>query len=509
MQPTVSDLKALDAVAGKIVRIPVDGQPSLYVQITGKPGTPILSWVFRYRVGKQQVNHTLGRWPELSWPEVRSQMIDLRKQAKAGVRLSPPRQTLRGQIEVVAAAAAKVENLITAKEKLNELIETKLRREATGTMLGEAPAPLPPPADPTPKVREVAEKWYAGHVLVKNKPMTQAWQRWALDKYVLPQLGDLKTTELTRPRVFAFLDGLGETPVTANRVKALISKMWNWSEARDETEGHPMASMPNPTRGWERNQEAPRERRLSEAEIIALGKAYQKNPTALNSAAIFVLLTGCREGAVFAIPPGVKLDDGLLRFAPGTPGLKGCRRVYVPPVAAALLKKIGAPVLKRSLWRSWSKLRLDAGLGPKEVKDGVMPTVEDLGVSLQDLRRTFSSVGVDQGYDSEVIDVLQSHSVGKIRGTYQVRSDPALAKVAAEVSAYIAVLLGIDVPKSKPIPTKTTRVIAGEEPTTGSKATRSTTAEPPVGVKAARMTKDEETGTPNKAKAKLFQRQRG
>jgi hypothetical protein len=506
MQPTVSDLKALNAVAGKIVRIPVDGQPSLYVQITGKPGSPILSWVFRYRVGKKQVNHTLGRWPELSWPEVRSQMIDLRKQAKAGVRLSPPRQTLRGQIEVVATAAAKVENLITAREKLNELIETKLRREAIATMLGEAPAPPPPPADPTPKVREVAEKWYAGHVLVKNKPKTQAWQRWALDKYVLPQLGGLKITELTRPKVFAFLDGLGETPVTANRVKALVSKMWNWSEARDETPGSPMASMPNPTKGWERHTETPRERRLSVAEIVALGKAYHKNPSALNSAAIFVLLTGCREGAVFALAPGTKLHDGLLRFAPGLPGLKGCRRVYVPPVAAELLKRVKAPVLKRSLWRSWSKLRLDAGLGPKEVKDGVTPTVEDLGVSLQDLRRTFSSVGVDQGHDSEVIDVLQSHSVGKIRGTYQVRSDPALAKVAEEVSEYIAVLLGIRVPRPILAPTKAPRVVADAGPSTNSKAARSTAVEPPVGVKAARMPKkDTKAATPT-GKAKLFRR---
>jgi hypothetical protein len=432
-------------------------------------------------------------------------MIDIRQKAKAGVRLAPPRLTLKNAFEAVKAAEVKAERLATAAEKVEELIRIKGRQAAIAVELGEAPAPEAPP-DTTPTVREIAEKWYTGHVLVKNQPMTQAWQRWALDKYVLPQLGDLKITELTRSKVFAFLDGLGETPVTANRVKALISKMWNWSEARDETEGHPMESMPNPTRGWERHHEAPRERRLSEAEIIALGKAYQKNPTALNSAAIFVLLTGCREGAVFTIPPGETLDDGLLRFAPGTPGLKGCRRVYVPPVAAALLKKIEAPVLKRSLWRSWSKLRLDAGLGPKEVKDGVTPTVEDLGVSLQDLRRTFSSVGVDQGHDSEVIDVLQSHSVGKIRGTYQVRSDPALAKVAVEVSEYIAVLLGIDVPKPKPIPTKTTKVVAIEERSMGAKTVRNPIPEPSVGVKAARMPKkDNKAATPT-GKAKLFKR---
>lgn len=490
MNPIVSDLKALDALDGKLQRIPVDGQPSLYIQVTGKPGSPILSWVFRYRIGKEQINYTLGRWPELGWPEVKSQMIDLRKQAKAGVRLSPPRQTLRRSLEALNQAETNVETLVAAREKVQELIEIKLRREAIASMLGGPPAP-PTPIDPTPTVREIAEKWYTGHVLAKNQPQTQAWQRWALDKYVLPQLGDLRITDLTRPRTFGFLDGLGETPVTANRVKALISKMWNWSEARDDTPGTPMALMPNPTKGWERHQEDPRERRLSEAEIIDLGQAYAEKPTALNSAAIFTLLVGCREGAVFALPPGIKLDDGLIRFAPRTPGLKGCRRIYVPPVAAAILDKIQAPVLKRSLSRSWSKLRKAAGFPD---------------VTLHDLRRTFSSVGVDQGHDAEVIDVLQSHSVGKIRDTYQVRSDPALAKVAEEVSNYIAGLLRIEVPKPKPIPRKMIKVAATEERSTHAKAVRSSIPEPPVGVKAARMTKkDTQAATPT-GKAKLFTR---
>jgi integrase len=488
MVPTPANLKSLDAITGQRQRIPVEGQPSLYVQVTGKPGSPVLSWVFRYRVGKQQVNHTLGSWPELGWPEVKRQMIDIRQKARAGVRLAPPRLTQRSAFEAVKAAEVEAERLASAAEKVQELIEIKARRQAIAIELGEAPAPAAP-ADTTPKVREIAEKWYAGHVLVKNQPMTQAWQRWALDKYVLPQLGELKITELKRSRVFAFLDGLSETPVTANRVKALISKLWSWSEARDETET--MAAMPNPTRGWDRNDEEPRERRLSISEIQDLGKAYAKAPTSLNRAAIFCLLTGCREGAVIALEPGTKLDDGLLRFDAGLSGLKGCRRVYVPPVAAALLKKVETPVLKRSLWRSWSILRKAAGLDD---------------VSIHDLRRTFASIGVDQGHDEAVIDVLLGHSRGKIKDTYMWRSDPVLAKVAAEVSDYIAVLLGIGISKPKAIPTETTIVVAVEEPSTGSKANRSPTPEPSVGVKAARMSKKSTKAATPTGKAKLFKR---
>jgi integrase len=432
MIPTPAHLKALVST-GKRQRWPVDGQPSLYVQVTGRPGgKPVLSWVFRYRLPSgQQVNHTLGSCEELSWPEVKRRMIGLRQQVASGVRLAPPRLTQRNAFEAVKAAANKVEALATTAEKVQELIEIKGRRQAIAAELGETPAP-PPVLDTTPTVRAKAEEWYKGHVLARNKPQTQTFQRWALDKYILPQLGDLKITELKRSKVLPLLDDLGTTPVLANRVKALISKMWNWSEARDETEI--MADMPNPTRGYERHPEESRDRRLSEAEIIALGKAYAKAPSALNSAAIFILLTGCREGVVLNLSPKTKLHDGLLQFPKGMSGLKGCQWVYVPPVAATLLGKIEAPVLKRSLWRSWSLLRKSAGIGD---------------VSIHDLRRTWASVGVDQGHNGDVIDVLQSHSLGKIRDTYQVRSGSPLAKVATEVSDHIAALLDLVKPKAK------------------------------------------------------------
>src|ERR1035438_7798105 len=337
MIPTPANLKALDGIAKVVQRFPIDGQPGLVIQITGRPGAPILSWVFRYRIpgpdGKPvQVNHTLGRWPERSWPQVKAEMIDLRAKAKAGVRLAPPRLTREGAFEAVKAAAAKVDRSSRIVDLLQVVRETEAEKvgiRAELAFLDRTPPPVP--EDTTPTVKEIAERWYIGHVKAKNQPTTQAWQRWALDKHVLPGIGDLKITEATRSKVFAFLDGLASTPVTANRTKALLSKLWTWSEARNDV----MASLPNPTRGWERHAEQPRERRLSEAEIVTLGKAYRKSPSALNTAVMFILLTGCREGAVFAMNEETKVEDSLIRFAPGMPGLKGCRRIYVPPVAAA------------------------------------------------------------------------------------------------------------------------------------------------------------------------------
>jgi integrase len=457
-------LKQLDAVMGKLQRIPVYGEPGLVVQIGGKPGSKIISWVYRYRVDGKQVNHTIGRWPALSLAEVRRMMPGLRDKVQGGQRIQTPRSRHEDLLATAAEQAATIQRLTRQLELLQVLQETqgeKAGLQAQLAFIDGAPPALP--EDTTPTVREVAEAWYQGHVLVKNRPQTQRWQRWALDRHVLPALGHLRITELTRPTTFAFLDGKGSTAVLANRVKSLLGIMWSWSEARDET--GVMAGMPNPTRGWKRNAEEARERRLSEAELQALGKAYKKAPTSLNRAAMFILLTGCRLGVLLALTEETRaLGGGLLRFAKGQPGLKGTVRVYVPPVAAAMLAKIEVPIRRRALWHSWERLRDDAGLGPKA--DGLK--VEDLGVSIHDLRRTWASVAVDMGHDGEVIDVLQSHSVGRIRATYQVRADEGLAKVAAEVADHIAGLLGIAVPK-------TTTVKAPAQAKTKAKTTKTKT----------------------------------
>lgn len=450
---------------GKVQLIRVPDNLGLYLHVAAKPGwsgNVRKTWVFRYskKFVRRPSKLTLGEYPAMSISKAIALAADLRE----GLRTGKDPKKMRSPESV--------------------------------------PKPLPE-VDTTPTLREVAEMFYAGHVLVKNQPSTQTYQRWALDKYVIPILGKKKITEITPQTISRFLDGLASTPVTANRVKALVSKMFNWARRRVDS----LSGVANPATGYERHAETPRERRLSEAEVIRLGEEYRKSPDPLRAVALFLLLTGSREGVAFNLRPENKFpDEGLLRFEPRTPGLKGCRKVYFSRTAASLLEKFPTVVVKRSLWRSWSEFRDDAGLGPKPLKKGAVPRTEDKGVSLHDLRRSWSSIGVDLGHDGGVVDAVQGHSIGKIRGTYQQRSDPVLAKVAEEIGEHIAMLLGIAVPIPKPTRTKAGRVKSVEEHSTGSGADHSSSAEPPVGAKAARMPKkDTQAATPT-GKAKLFRR---
>jgi integrase len=255
---------------------------------------------------------------------------------------------------------------------------------------------------------------------------------WQLDRHVLPALGEVKLTELDSFKVIAFLDTLADRPVLMSRVKSLLSKMFNWAGLRFP------AISGNHTKGFERHTETARERRMSDKEIRTLGKFYREAREPLQTAAIFLLLTGAREGVVLHMTKEHQFpEEGLLRFPAGMDGLKGCRRVYLSRTAKSLLEKITQPTLKRSLWRSWTKLRDKAGIGPRNPEGAV---------SLHDLRRTFGSIGVDLGHDEAVVDALLGHSRGKIKDTCLRRSDPVLAQVAEEIGEHIAGLLGILLP---------------------------------------------------------------
>lgn len=211
---TAEAIEALD-FTGKRKAFPVEGCRWLYLVVNGKPGAPVRSWVFRYRYKRTEVSLTLGRYPEVAI-----------KKAKA-----------------------------TAD---------KLREEVLAGGNPKATPPPPPPAVASPTFKEMAEDFYARWVLPENRVKTQQFRRWVLDKYVLPALQDYKVSELTSFTVIKFLDTLGHRPVLQNRVKGILSKMFNWASLRYPT----LAG--NLTKGYERKKEKPRERRLTEDEIRAL-----------------------------------------------------------------------------------------------------------------------------------------------------------------------------------------------------------------------------------------------
>lgn len=115
---------------------------------------------------------------------------------------------------------------------------------------------------------DLAARFLAEHVDAKRKDRTAAEYRRLLDKIILPALGKKKIGDVTRADIARLHHANRDAPYQANRMLAVLSKMFNLAEAWGI---RPDGS--NPCRHIERNPERGRERMLSAAELARLGDA--------------------------------------------------------------------------------------------------------------------------------------------------------------------------------------------------------------------------------------------
>jgi integrase len=138
-----------------------------------------------------------------------------------------------------------------------------------------------------------------GHLVAEYLPH-HAWTRKkdpapderAIRYKLLPRWGDTPVAAIDRRTVIAYLDEARVTagPVAANRLHALLSKMFNFGLQRDLVSFNPVAGIP-------KNRETPKDRYLSESELWTLLRALQGDDgDAAHQVAKLILLTGMRPG---------------------------------------------------------------------------------------------------------------------------------------------------------------------------------------------------------------------
>jgi integrase len=299
-----------------------------------------------------------------------------------------------------------------------------------------------------PTVRDLAERVRTEH-LVKRKAATRNEYERLLRLHILPRLGSLAVADVTRVDVATLHHRLRTTPMQANRVVAVLSKMMNlaerWGLRPDGT---------NPCRHVERNRERKRERFLTIEELGRLGRVLDQAASgpltvparrskrmvtvtisryALAAVAL-LLLTGARRDEILELCwSAVDLERGLLQL----PDSKtGAGVIHLNAPAAAILEQIprvegnphvivgarnGAHMV--NLNKPWSVLRKVAQLDD---------------VRLHDLRHTHGSVGAAAGLGLPIIGALLRHTQPATTARYaHLAADPV--KAAAElVGARIA-----------------------------------------------------------------------
>jgi integrase len=157
-----------------------------------------------------------------------------------------------------------------------------------------------------PTMRNLAAEYLEQHAMPKKRAQSVDNDRSMLDRIILPRLGAKKLNDIHSRDIHALHVAMKNTPYQANRVLALMSKMfslamkWGWRSD-------------NPVKGIDRYHEEQRQRWLSDDELRRLlgVLAGHPNQRAANSVR-FQLLTGARIGEVLSARwSDMDLDRGI------------------------------------------------------------------------------------------------------------------------------------------------------------------------------------------------------
>ncbi|MCH7709058.1 MAG: tyrosine-type recombinase/integrase [Myxococcales bacterium] len=289
-----------------------------------------------------------------------------------------------------------------------------------------------------PTVAELAVRYFRDYAEPRKKPRSVAGDRWFLDRHILPALGKRRVSDVMTGDVRRLHASLADRPILANRVRALLSTLFNLAE---EWGVRPPNS--SPVKGVKRNREPRRQRFLSPAEIGRLGDVlravHREHPRLRTAVAAirFALLTGMRRGEVEGLTwSEVNLGAASVEL---TDSKTGKRRVYLNAPAVALLaglERRGEFVFpnrtgdKRiNLDPAWRKIRARADL-------------ED--VRFHDLRHSHASVGVGAGLAMPLLAKLMGHSSTAMTERYAHLADDPVKAASEAIGSRIAAALDAD-----------------------------------------------------------------
>lgn len=327
---------------------------------------------------------------------------------------------------------------------------------------GADPVQAKKAARAVPTFREVGEDFLRHHSEFKLKTRTHAEYARLFQKRIVPAIGSLRITDVSRAAVARFHGKISkEAPVSANRTVALISTIWAWASRRDI-----VSLAANPARGLERNREQAKERFLTTEEFGRLGEAlrlaetdglpWDINQRNLKSkhlakpemrktkadpfavAAIrLLILTGARLNEILTAKwSEIDFERGMLFLSDSKTGRKP---VFLNAPALTVLSEIPrvednpyiivgskAGEHRIDLKKPWAAIRKAAGL-------------EDLRI--HDLRHSFASVGAGASLGLPIVGKLLGHSQPQTTARYAHLDADPLHKAVNRIGSSIAAAL--------------------------------------------------------------------
>ncbi|MBE2190724.1 MAG: site-specific integrase [Alphaproteobacteria bacterium] len=331
----------------------------------------------------------------------------------------------------------------------------------------------------SPTISDLCDRFRKEYVEVHKKASGHWIDDLYIEKYIKPALGTYKTISLSHKDVVKFHLSMKDTPVQANRIVALLSKMFSLAESWDLRPPHS-----NPVQGLQKYKEEKKERYLSEDEIQilihTLDKAQKDESETIHFVSLIklLLLTGARLSEIKdAKWDWVDLKTGLLSLPDSKTGKKV---IHLSPAALEILSKI--PRNKNNPYiiiggidkkplndakKPWARikarmamtiLRDDGNIGPiisKLEKDLGRPALyaeiekeakkqktllpkNILDVRLHDLRHTYASLAVGQGLSLQMVSKLLGHSDTRMTERYAHLAKDQIGEAAATIGNLIS-----------------------------------------------------------------------
>jgi integrase len=148
--------------------------------------------------------------------------------------------------------------------------------------------------------KALAERYLVEHAHMKKKPRSAREDEKNIHRELLPAWGSNKAKNIKRRDVIALIDGIAaRAPIQANRVLALVSKIFNFGLSKEIVELNPAARVVKPS------PERRRDRVLNDEEIKAVWRAFEQEPPQTCALFKILLLTGQRAGEVM----GMRWDE--------------------------------------------------------------------------------------------------------------------------------------------------------------------------------------------------------
>ncbi|MBK9239389.1 MAG: tyrosine-type recombinase/integrase [Acidobacteria bacterium] len=328
----------------------------------------------------------------------------------------------RGRLRRLTLGSESVVTLAAARDRA--------RDELHGVTKGADPATVKQDGRKAETIADLAdtyiERW--------AKPRKRSWKADdnLLRKKILPAWKQRAIRDITRQDVIRLVDGVAETaPIVANRVAALLSKMFAFALDRDLVTASPAVRIPRP------GTEQARDRVLTEDELRALWKAFSALEPPMAAFYKLRLVTAQRGGEVASMRwRDVDLESAWWTIPSASSKNKLAHRVPLSQTALDLITALQHDKSKPE------DFVLEGARGKRQQAEAaaMLPVKDFRG---HDLRRTAASLMVGSGVSRLTVSKILNHVERSVTAVYDRHSYDAEKRAALDGWALSLASIGI------------------------------------------------------------------